>query len=310
MILAISGGIGNQLFQVGALLSIAEKYNWPLMIDTSLGIPRTNIYGNVEISDVLMNLNFMKPGLLPTYISRRFYNLGIKASYKKRKINKFVIELVLSVFFSFHFLRIINVKIAQDIGFSENLKFRKNSFVIGYFQSNKYISESIVNKLSDTKNWKINHDMYEKYQEKANLIKPLVVHIRLGDYTKESGIGILSEDYYTEAFKYVLSKIERKGIWIFSDDVQSARRLLANLDISDAEFVDTIKENSATTLSLMTLGSNFIVANSTFSWWAATLAKLNIDKIVVAPKPWFVNEYSPKGIYPESWVLINRAEMK
>ena len=152
--------------------------------------------------------------------------------------------------------------------------------------------------------------MYEKYQEKANLIKPLVVHIRLGDYTKESGIGILSEDYYTEAFKYVLSKIERKGIWIFSDDVQSARRLLANLDLSDAEFVDTIKENSATTLSLMTLGSNFIVANSTFSWWAATLAKLNIDKVVVAPKPWFVNEYSPKGIYPESWILIDRVEMK
>ena len=48
-----------------------------------------------------------------------------------------------------------------------------------------------------------------------------------------------------------------------------------------------------------------IVANSSFSWWAAWLNN-NSGKIVVAPSRWFTREakINDKDFIPESWVKI------
>ena len=57
-------------------------------------------------------------------------------------------------------------------------------------------------------------------------------------------------------------------------------------------------------LYLMSLCSDFIIANSTFSWWGAWLANRGT---VVAPKKWFGpnNQHlSTKDLYPVSWKII------
>ena len=63
-------------------------------------------------------------------------------------------------------------------------------------------------------------------------------------------------------------------------------------------------------LYLMSLCSDFIIANSTFSWWGAWLANRGT---VVAPKKWFGpnNEHlSTKDLYPASWKIIRWKKIK
>jgi hypothetical protein len=54
---------------------------------------------------------------------------------------------------------------------------------------------------------------------------------------------------------------------------------------------------------LMSLCSNNIIANSSFSWWAAWLND-NADKIVICPNKWFGTGFHQlyDDIFPEKWI--------
>ena len=51
---------------------------------------------------------------------------------------------------------------------------------------------------------------------------------------------------------------------------------------------------------------DFIIANSTFSWWGAWLCKNN-NKKVVAPLTWFGpnnQHHDIKNLFPKTWTLL------
>jgi hypothetical protein len=67
----------------------------------------------------------------------------------------------------------------------------------------------------------------------------------------------------------------------------------SDLDLSTAE-----------TFTVMRQGHGFIIANSSFSWWAARLSTA-ADPLVIAPKPWFKNLDEPDNLIPPEWVRID-----
>ena len=116
------------------------------------------------------------------------------------------------------------------------------------------------------------------------------LHIRRGDYITNRNVrkimAICGKNYYSEAVKYVTSKLDNPYIFIFTNDEKWVRDNLffdvPNIVISNNYNFSDIQE-----MVLMSYCNHNIIANSTFSWWGAWL-NTHEDKIVVAPKKWFL----------------------
>lgn len=106
------------------------------------------------------------------------------------------------------------------------------------------------------------------------------MHVRMGDKS-EMGIS-LSEKYYNGCIDEICKNIENPYIYVISDDVKWCRE---NLKSDKAElFYPEYKSDNRVLDDWLILKAcnNHIVANSTFSWWAAWLNQ-NDNQIVICP---------------------------
>ncbi|MEX1048027.1 MAG: alpha-1,2-fucosyltransferase, partial [Akkermansiaceae bacterium] len=136
----------------------------------------------------------------------------------------------------------------------------------------------------------------------------VAVHFRRGDYVNNARfaqtIGTVSADYYAEAMKGVQSRIGSGATYyVFSDDPAFAENgLVANVPTVPVNCCG--ENNDYDAMRLMSMCDHNIIANSTFSWWAAWLNP-NPEKMVVAPKCWFADGHWPDDdICPTFWQKV------
>ena len=127
------------------------------------------------------------------------------------------------------------------------------------------------------------------------------VHVRRGDYLQEEDFrGVCSVDYYRKAIEYLTHKVDNPRFIFFSDDIEWVKR---EFYMDKSVFVDWNKGDASwQDMYLMTLCSHNIIANSSFSWWGAWLNE-NTNKIVIAPRRWFLNSEN-YDILPEDWIKL------
>lgn len=121
-------------------------------------------------------------------------------------------------------------------------------------------------------------------------------------------------EYYLRSMAEMEGRLRAAGApqeslryFIFSDDIEWARQNLrpalphVHVDINDGGtgYFD---------LELMRNCRHHIIANSTFSWWAAWLNE-HAEKIVIAPRIWFNREegdryHTDDALIPGSWLRI------
>ncbi|HSU50429.1 MAG TPA: alpha-1,2-fucosyltransferase, partial [Segetibacter sp.] len=126
------------------------------------------------------------------------------------------------------------------------------------------------------------------------------------DYSKkvvQDYHGTLNEEYYQKAINKLTSLSPNPTFYIFSDDVEWVKDKL--LLKRPAEFITgEVTKNHYEDFYLMSQCKHNIIANSSFSWWAAWLNP-NPDKIVIAPKKWFNNApYNTNDLIPQSWIKL------
>jgi hypothetical protein len=291
----LSGGLGNQLFQIASGLQFESHL---------LEINISQLHGKFELHQ-LMDFIAKERGIeifikseSTSYIFTKAHNYLLRSS--QWKIHPRFQELIgnLLIRSAIYISGVPAGRVYTDFTefkkiISRNTEVR-NYYVIGYFQDEN-IARSIKQHLTE-----FLESTHSDENESISIdnSSELTIHIRRGDYASENKIGMLSLKYFTE----ILSKL-------YKEQNINRLRLFSNGQFELSSIIDKDKMNSvveidATSalelLAKMRNGQIFILSNSTLSWWAAYLCR-NPRKIIFVPNPWFRTLPEPVNLIPSDW---------
>ena len=147
-----------------------------------------------------------------------------------------------------------------------------------YFQDKIFYKSSIIKHLKEKISFtKSESNIIEKYHSISNE-NSVVLHFRLVQFDN------LDLNYYKKAIKKIFSDIKSPTFYVFSDDISKVSKIIETLNISNNVILVEDINSSVIEFKLMTLTSNFIIANSTFSLWASLLSNQGVNSIKIAPK--------------------------
>ncbi len=183
------------------------------------------------------------------------------------------------------------------------IPYQSDMEIHGYFQSEKYFAH---HKNQILKLFAIPKDIHEylttTYEEVLNAPCTVAIHHR--SYLKEDPhqhfYAHQNRDYYLKA----IAQFPEDALFVVcSNDILWCKWMFAEIP---RDFVFIEDEPYYNDLYLMSLCKHNIISNSSFSWWSAYL-NLNPEKIVVAPKRWFVESTreSSEDIIPDSWITLD-----
>jgi hypothetical protein len=295
IIIKLKGGIGNQLFQYAT--------------GRALFLRRLEDNKNDSTEKLLLDISDydIDNGIdTPRYYALSVFDIEARVA-GKREIEK--LKYPLGVFSKF--LLILKTKVLRqfNIGFIEKIFNSKDDIYLeGFFQTERYFIDKrkeIIKELKLKTALSLRaQGIGTKISESKNSVS---LHVRRGDYVNNKDTnkyhGLCSVEYYSEAIKYITSKIGNDiQVFVFSDDINWAKdniKLIQQINYvssSEPTRLDEVEE-----LILMSKCKHNIIANSSYSWWGAWL-NINNDKIVIAPNTWSLKDTrSRKDIIPNTW---------
>jgi len=306
-IITLTGGLGNQLFQLAAGLSVRNQAN--LHIDWALGKPRLNNLGFPEVYSFYLpekvTLSDSKKSRLLFAKTAGFYlRQGVEPrKYEKSQGVTYLTRIATGIVLSLYFRRKVFPYSISGVGFTNLSDQIGRNLLIGYFQSYQWMeSDSISSQMRSLKLREESSEVAE-YRNLAETEQPLIVHIRLGDYKGEEAFGIPNIGYYRSAIKDQLQLNQYRKIWAFSDEPDLAKEVLSDFDPEFIRWIPEIANSTAQTFEVMRYGRGYVIANSSFSWWGAALS-YNLGAPVIAPSPWFKKMKEPAYLIPACWTRL------
>jgi hypothetical protein len=293
IIVKLQGGLGNQMFQYAIARSLIKN-----------------------TGKVYLDHNYLENNNTDTEeFTARSFELHIFKNLKAYRAKNWKINLLTSQRGEFRLLRAFLAYKKTYLRQHEHEyvvlpPFPKNTkiYLDGYFQSENYFKH-----LRKTLLYEFEFPPLDQLNEeiKGNILKAqnsVSIHVRRGDYLTlkkiKNVLGVLPYTYYEKAINILSSKFPELELFIFSEDIEWAK---VNFTGSNTHFISHNRStDSWKDMALMTYCKHHIIANSSFSWWGAWLAKHKGD--VFAPACWFnpmkVN-FNIEDIIPASWTVLN-----
>jgi hypothetical protein len=280
-------GLGNQMFQYAMARALSHRLGRPLMIDDSL-LQETRSIGlrAFELSASSLNWSrIARASWLLACPSRRGYLCILGAPIR-----------------SFQGIKLITERAKHEVDpVISTIPRNQTVCLSGYWQCPKYFIdfEALIRREFAFRQVRNNPITGQSRSSGAGV--PVSLHIRRGDYLTVSGAPVLSKQYYDRAVEVVASHVANPEFFIFSDDIPWARE---NIQLS---FKTTYVEGYSSHQDLQFMAScrHHIIANSTFSWWAAWLNPFR-EKLVIAPKYWMCRfDTNFPELFPPEWIAVD-----
>lgn len=281
-IVQLLGGLGNQMFQYAFYKGLKQRFK-KVKADIS-EFATYELHNGYELNDAF--------GIELDLISHRekklYCNKNNEWAYSKLRT---LLRLSNSVFIE-----------EKEFQYDESIfKDQESRYYIGYWQNERYFQDLRKPLLRDF--------TYNKPLSKTNSFllsriknsNSVSIHVRRGDYIGHAQLGgICDKAYYSRAIQIVESKVKNPFYYIFSNDIDWCKE---NLTLNSVHFCEeNSKKKSVVDLFLMSQCKCNIIANSSFSWWAAWLNE-NSEKTVVAPKKWInAPNLNDSDVLPSSWI--------
>ncbi len=141
---------------------------------------------------------------------------------------------------------------------------------------------------------KYEYDVKKLYSEGIGFLNTVGIHVRRGDYVDNPFyIDLSKTDYYEKA----IALFPHKNFLVFSDDPEWCKTKFTENNFQVMEDGTELED-----FNMLASCSDIIMANSSYSWWAAYLCP-NPGKTIIAPKDWFSDGITRVNLPPE-WKQI------
>lgn len=275
VIVRLGNGLGNQLFTYAAAYSFAKKNNAELFVDNESGFYKRNKYE-------LHNLNISAKIIEKKYKFLNFFGkVKRKILIKTPKFNNYTKILIEE--------RDKN-KLSKYNPNQLNIKFNKNLYFEGYFQSEKYFETNMKDLLKEFsfKNNIVNQK--NSFIENIKKNNSVSIHLRQDKFLfdeNHKNVDELNLEFLEHNFKLI-----KRGIEYFDKKLNNPEYFVWSKNFSiyksffESKKFTLINQNfdkdPAYDLYLMSLCKHFILSPSTMHYWGALLSR-NKNKICLAP---------------------------
>ena len=299
----IAGGLGNQLFQYYAGYLASVRSQRKLILDDSrissgvfydnrinAEMPQLGLKGLSGLDATFISQTSLSRALSQNAIARR-----VPLYRKTQKLLDFSpngetgTDLTLKQF-DIGESRITNIRLKGNL---QSLELVQAAINLGAFSVLQVLDKG---------------EYAEKLLKLCLETRPIGIHLRLRDYSNSKELLELGTEYYIDGITRIRSKIPNSPLWLFSDDVELAFKLLPKKITQDVCLVVNPSDLSdVETLLIMSKCEGLVIANSTFSFWGGFFSK---SQSIVAPSPWFKKGLSLKEDLdfnlPSHWQKLSR----
>jgi len=298
IIVRLTGGLGNQMFQYALGRHLAEKLSTTLKLDPLFyesnklrhyELHCFHIWEHIATQAEIDALRREQRTRLYHFLQRGLRKLKIDNPITRQPPNPF------------------HVREADHSFHPEVLEKSGPLYLDGYWQSEKYFRDiaEIIHREFEIK-YKQDAES-QRISELIHATESVSLHVRRADYVQNPVVnqihGTCDQAYYDRAIHHLTQSIQNPHFFLFSDDPAWVKAEL-KLDFPATILEHNGPSRSYEDLRLMSQCKHNIIANSSFSWWGAWLNK-NPAKIVVAPARWYadpVKNAQTKDVVPETWV--------
>jgi len=300
IVVRIKGGLGNQFFQYAAGKALAERHGVPLYLDTRW-------YG----ADCSRRATAARTFDLPHFAVRATRATAAELRFcfgsEDRRLRARVGRRLPA------WLVGRRTWIRDGAGYDREFELLPaNAFLEGYFQDPIYFAP-IAAELKYEFRLREIFPKVADFASKLSATPSVCIQVRRSDYVSNPMAalvhGACGEDYYRAAWARVISKIPNAQGYVFSDDQAWAVQTFAGcpqISVVDAQWDGPGYLHK---FHLMCACRHFIIANSTWGWWAAWLGE-HPDKVVVMPTRWFRDEVLNEatfGLRIPGWIVCEIA---